>query len=87
MTMKTILRRSDVRLLLTGQALSMFGDWMMIIVLGIWTKVLTGSNGAAGLVFFVFALAGLVSPIGGLVVDRFPKRRVMMMSEIRTISY
>jgi len=49
MTMKTLLRRSDVRLLLAGQALSMFGDWMMIIVLAIWTKVITGSNGAAGL--------------------------------------
>jgi MFS family permease len=78
MTMKTILRRRDVRLLLTGQSLSMFGDWMMIIVLGIWTKVLTGSNGAAGLVFFVFALTGLVSPLGGLVVDRVRKRPLMI---------
>lgn len=78
MTMKTLLRRGDVRLLLAGQALSMFGDWMMIIVLGIWTKVLTGSNGAAGLVFFVFALAGLVSPVGGLVVDRVRKRPLMI---------
>jgi len=78
MTMKTILRRTDVRLLLTGQSLSMFGDWMMIIVLGIWTKVLTGSNGAAGLVFFVFALTGLVSPLGGLVVDRVRKRPLMI---------
>jgi MFS family permease len=76
--MKTLLRRSDVRLLLTGQALSMFGDWMMIIVLGIWTKVLTGSNGAAGLVFFVFGLAGLISPLGGLVVDRLPKKPLMV---------
>ena len=82
MTMKTLLRRSDVRLLLTGQALSMFGDWMMIIVLGIWTKELTGSNGAAGLVFFVFALAGLVSPVGGLIVDRFPKRPLMIGSHL-----
>jgi MFS family permease len=78
MTMKTILRRTDVRLLLTGQSLSMFGDWMMIIVLGIWTKVLTGSNGAAGLVFFVFALTGLVSPLGGLLVDRVRKRPLMI---------
>jgi MFS family permease len=76
--MKAILRRTDVRLLLTGQSLSMFGDWMMLIVLGIWTKVLTGSNGAAGLVFFVFALAGLVSPLGGLVVDRVRKRPLMI---------
>lgn len=82
MTMKTLLRRSDVRLLLTGQALSMFGDWMMIIVLGIWTKVLTGSNGAAGLVFFAFALTGLLSPLGGLVVDRLPKRRLMVATHL-----
>jgi MFS family permease len=80
--MKALLRRSDVRLLLTGQALSMFGDWMMIIVLGIWTKELTGSNGAAGLVFFVFALAGLVSPLGGLVVDRVAKRPLMIGSHL-----
>jgi MFS family permease len=55
---------------------------MMIIVLGIWTKELTGSNGAAGLVFFVFALAGLVSPIGGLVVDRVAKRPLMVGSHL-----
>ena len=66
-------RRRDVRLLLAGQTLSMFGDWVMIIVLGIWAKVLTGSNSAAGLVFFVFALGGLLAPIGGLVVDRLPQ--------------
>jgi Na+/melibiose symporter-like transporter len=76
--MKTLLRRGDVRLLLAGQTLSMVGDWMMIIVLGIWTKDLTGSNGAAGFVFFVFGLAGLVSPVGGLVVDRVRKRPLMV---------
>ena len=46
---------------------------MMIIVLAIWAKVLTGSSSAAGLVFFVFALAGLAAPLGGLVVDRLPQ--------------
>ena len=78
MTMKTLMRRGDVRLLLAGQTLSMFGDWMMIIVLGIWAKVLTGSNSAAGLVFFTFALAGLVAPLGGLLVDRVRKRPLMI---------
>jgi MFS family permease len=82
MTMKSLLRRSDVRLLLTGQALSMFGDWMMIIVLGIWTKVLTGSNSAAGLVFFVFAIGGLLAPVGGLVVDRVRKRPLMIGTHV-----
>jgi MFS family permease len=60
----------------------MFGDWAMIIVLGIWAKVLTDSNSAAGLVFFVFALAGLVAPLGGLVVDRLPKRPLMIATHV-----
>lgn len=82
MSMKSLLRRSDVRLLLVGQALSMFGDWMMIIVLGIWMKVLTQSNSAAGLVFFVFAAASLVAPLGGLLVDRLPKRPIMIATHL-----
>ena len=80
--MQTLLERRDVRLLLAGQTLSMFGDWAMIIVVGIWAKVLTGSNAQAGLVFFVFALAGLLAPIGGLVVDRLPKRRLMIATHL-----
>jgi MFS family permease len=82
MSMRSLMRRRDVRLLLAGQTLSMFGDWMMIIVLGIWAKVLTGSNSAAGLVFFTFAVAGLVAPLGGLLVDRLPKRPVMIATHL-----
>jgi MFS family permease len=79
---RALLARKDVRLLLAGQSLSMFGDWMMIIVLGIWMKTLTGSSSAAGLVFFVFALASLAAPLGGLVVDRLPKRRLMIVTHV-----
>jgi MFS family permease len=80
--MRALLQRRDLRLLIAGQSLSMFGDWAMIIVLGIWAKVLTGSNAQAGLVFFVFALAGLVSPLGGLVVDRVRKRPLMIATHV-----
>jgi MFS family permease len=80
--MRALLHRRDLRLLIAGQSLSMFGDWAMIIVLGIWAKVLTGSNAQAGLVFFVFALAGLVAPLGGLVVDRVRKRPLMIATHI-----
>ena len=81
--MKALFARKDVRMLFAGQTLSMFGDWAMIIVLGIWAKDLTGSNSAAGLVFFVFALASLAAPIGGLVVDRLPKRWLMIWTQRR----
>ena len=80
--MRAILSRPDVRLLLAGQTLSMFGDWAMIIVLAVWVKVLTGSSSAAGLVFFVFAIVSLAAPLGGLVVDRLPKRRLMIATHI-----
>jgi MFS family permease len=80
--MRALVSRGDVRLLLAGQMLSMFGDWAMLIVLAIWTKVLTGSSSAAGLVFFVFALASLAAPIGGLVVDRLPKRKLMIATHL-----
>ena len=80
--MRALLARKDVRLLFAGQTLSMFGDWMMIFVLAIWMKVLTGSNSAAGLVFFVFALASLLAPVGGLVVDRLPKRPLMIATHL-----
>jgi MFS family permease len=50
----------------------------MFIVLGVWTKDLTGSNSAAGLVFFALTLPALFSPLAGLVVDRLPRRPVLI---------
>jgi MFS family permease len=80
--MRVLLARKDVRLLFAGQTFSMIGDWMMFIVLGIWAKTLTGSSSAAGLVFFVLALSGLIAPLGGLVVDRLPKRPLMIATHV-----
>jgi predicted MFS family arabinose efflux permease len=80
--MRTILRRPDIRLLFGGQFLSMFGDWAMFIALGVWARVLTGSNAEAGLVFLFLGLTGLVAPLGGIVVDRLPKRRLMIWTHL-----
>jgi MFS family permease len=80
--MKALFARKDLRLLFGGQTVSMFGDWMMIIVLGIWAKTLTGSSSQAGLVFLVLGVTGLVAPLGGLVVDRLPKRPLMIATQL-----
>lgn len=80
--MRAILRRRDVRLLFSGQFLSMFGDWAMYIALGVWARVLTGSNAEAGIVFLFLGLTGLVAPLGGIVVDRLPKRRLMIWTHL-----
>ena len=80
--MRDLLRRRDIRLLVAGQSLSMYGDWMMIIALGVWARVLTGSNAEAGLVFLFFGVTGLIAPLGGLVVDRLPKRPLMIATHL-----
>jgi MFS family permease len=68
----------NVRVFVAGWTASIFGDWAMFIVLGVWTKDLTGSNSAAGLVFFALALPSLFSPLAGLVVDRLPRRPLLI---------
>jgi MFS family permease len=47
-------------------------------VLGIWAKDLTGSNAAAGLVFFVITLPAFFAPFAGLFVDRLPRRPLLI---------
>jgi MFS family permease len=67
---RKLLTRRDARLFLGGQLVSMFGDWALVLVLGIWAKSLTGSSADAGLVFFAFAVPALLAPLGGYVADR-----------------
>ena len=76
--MRELLRRRDFRLLLAGQTLSMFGDWTLLLVFGIWAKTLTGSNAIAGLTVLAMAAPGLLGPFAGVLVDRLPRRAVMI---------
>jgi Na+/melibiose symporter-like transporter len=80
--MRALLRDRDVRLLMIGQSLSLFGDRAMYLVLGIWVKTLTGSNAQAGAVFFILAAPGLIAPLFGLAVDRMRKRPLMIATDI-----
>lgn len=82
--MRELLRYRDFRLLLAGQTLSLFGDTAMLLVMAMWAKSLTGSNGIAGSVLFAVALPGLLAPFGGLLVDRLPRRRVMIATDLAT---
>ena len=76
--MRRVLAIRDARVFLFGWTLSQFGDWAMFYALAIWAKDLTHSNSAAGLVFFALALPGLFAPLAGLIVDRLPRRKVMI---------
>jgi MFS family permease len=75
---RALLGIRDARVFLAGWTLSQFGDWAMIIVLAVWAKALTGSNAAAGLVFFALAAPSIFSPLAGVVVDRVRRRPLLI---------
>ena len=65
MSLRVLLKDRDFRFLFAGQSLSMFGDMAMLVVLGIWAKSLTGSNGVAGSVYAAFAAPSLLMFLAG----------------------
>ena len=82
--MRDLLRNRDFRLLFAGQTLSMFGDMAMLLVLAMWAKDLTGSNGIAGSVFAALVVPSLLAPLAGVVIDRFKRRTVMIVTDLAT---
>jgi Na+/melibiose symporter-like transporter len=76
--MRALFRHRDLRIYLCAQTLSMFGDSSLWLALAIWAKALTGSNSAAGMVFFAFIAPSLLAPAAGLLVDRTRRRRLLI---------
>lgn len=72
--MREVLRRPGVGLLFAGEVASMFGDSVMLLVLLIWVKTLTGSSGLAGAVMLAMTAPSIIGPALGWVVDRFRRR-------------
>jgi len=80
--MRNAFRAPGFTRLFTGLSASMFGDSLMLIVLSMWVKTLTGSNGAAGLTFLWMTAPALFAPVLGMVVDRVPRRRFLVIGNI-----
>ena len=79
MTMRDLAKSRDARVYLIGQSFSLFGDTAMFLALGIWVKELTHSNAQAGLTFFFGAIAALMAPFAGMVVDRVRRRPTLIV--------
>ena len=77
-----LLRDRNLRVLFIGQALNMFGNSAMILTLSVWVVTLTGSPGAAGLIFVFLVLPTMAAPFVGLLVDRFPRRTVLIVNDL-----
>jgi MFS family permease len=82
-TMRSALRHSSFRRLLLGLAVSQAGDWLYNVALLAFVYERTHSAGwlaattAARIVPIV-----VLGPLGGVIADRFDRRRVMVVSDV-----
>lgn len=73
----------NFRRLWYGQVVSQLGDWLDSIALFTLMLNLTGSGQAVGLLFLAEFLPGaIVGPFAGVVVDRLPRKLVMIGADI-----
>ncbi len=80
--MRRLLAHRDARIYIGGQSLSVIGDSALWLAMGIWVKILTGSNSAAGLTFFAFTCGFLAAPVSGVMVDRLRRRPLLVAANL-----
>ncbi len=80
---RAALRGPGFRLLFAGQAVSQLGDWINRVALLLLVYRLTGREAAVAAVLLAQALPrALVLPFGGVLADRWPKRRLMIAADL-----
>ena len=77
------LRSRDFRLFFSGQAVSLIGNAAFTVALGWRTYTLTGQASSLGYVLAAQALATVATLlIGGVLADRYDRRRLMVASDV-----
>lgn len=73
----------DFPLLFLGQTVSQLGDWMNRVALLVLAYALTGQGLAVALATLAQLLPrAFMLPFGGVLADRFPKRRLMLATDL-----
>jgi MFS family permease len=85
MHLKLLLRslsNRDFRLFFLGQGISLIGTWMQQIAMSWVVFRLTGSSFQLGLVLFCGQIPALfLSPLAGVMVDRWNRRRLLLLTQ------
>ena len=80
--MRQAFRAPGFTRLFAGLSTSMFGDAVMLLVLSMWVKQITGSNGAAGLTFFWMVVPALFAPAYGVLIDRARRKPLLVWGNV-----
>jgi MFS family permease len=79
---KQAFRQPGFTRLYAGLTTSMFGDSVMLVVLSMWVKTITGSNALAGLTFFFMIIPALFAPLLGIWIDRIRRRPLLVWGHL-----
>jgi MFS family permease len=75
----SVLRHRNFAIFWGAATISDIGTWMQLIALGVLVARITGKASATGLVSIAgFATTGLLAPIGGVLSDRFDRRKMLL---------
>ncbi|MBI5081488.1 MAG: MFS transporter [Chloroflexi bacterium] len=81
------LRHRNFKIYLLGQTASLAGTWMQIVAQGWLVYQISKSEFTLGLVAFASAIPALIiSPWGGVLVDRIPRQRVLLVSQFAAMA-
>ncbi len=80
--MRQAFRQPGFTRLYAGLTASMFGDSVMLLVLSIWVKTITGSNAQAGLTFFFMVIPALLAPLMGIGIDRVRRKPLLVWGHV-----
>ncbi len=80
------LKHRNFQLFFGGQIISLVGTWMQTVAEAWLVYRLTGSSKLLGLLGFVSQIPiFLLSPVGGLVADRWPRRNVVIATQVSSM--
>ena len=81
--MLSVLSARDFRLLWLSQTASVIGDALVLVAVGLFVTRLTGDPSDVGLVLVAYSLPlVMLVLLGGVVADRLPRQRVMVVSDV-----
>lgn len=80
--MRRAFRQPGFSRLYAGLTASMFGDSVMLLVLSMWVKTVTGSSAQAGLTFFFMVIPALFAPFLGVWIDRVRRRPLLVWGHL-----
>ena len=80
--MKAAFAQPGFRRLFAGLSTSMLGDSIMLLVLSIWVKTLTGSSAMAGFTFFFMCIPAIFAPLVGVWIDRIRRKPMLVWGNV-----